>query len=151
MFYKATHSGVSIPEGVDTITRKPYASKHYLLIHGLSGDDLDTFKREQINAKGESYYMEDTDTGLPILISHGFRHDGEIYVTRAKKTNGKGVHSWYAISSEEEFDKLTKERPHMCQFTAGIAELRTTAMRVIRERVKKVSVVTVVDTGEDEL
>jgi hypothetical protein len=149
MFYKATHSGVSIPGGIDPVTREEYKAKHYLLIHGLSGDELDTFKREQVNAKGASYYMEDEETGLPIFISHGFRHAGEIYVTHAKKLNAKGVHTWYAISSEEEFDKLVKERPHMMQFDAGIKELRRTASEIIRGRTRKVTTEKV-ETVQDE-
>lgn len=149
MFYKATHSGVSIPGGIDPITRKQRSAKHYLLISGLKDEELELFKSEQVTADGKNFFMQDEETGLPIFISHGFRHDGEIYITRAKKPNAKGVHSWYAISSEEEFDKLVQERPHMCAYEAGMNALRTQAMGIIKARIRKV-ITEKVETPQDE-
>lgn len=149
MFFKATHSGVSIPGGIDPITRKQRSAKHYLLIHGLKDEELALFKSEQVTADGKNFFMEDEETGLPIFISHGFRHDGDIYITRAKKPNAKGVHTWYAISSEEEFDKLVQERPHMCAYPAGMDELRKQASNIIKTRVRRVTTEKV-ETVQDE-
>jgi hypothetical protein len=76
-----------------------------------------------------------------------------MYITRASKPNSKGVHSWYAISSEEEFDKLCRERPHMLVSEYGANELRRIAVKRIRDRVKTVAKTAVIteETGEDTL
>jgi hypothetical protein len=155
MFYKINYTGVSVPGGMDPITKVQRDPKHYFTIVGMDEATTALFASEQIDKNGSNFYKTDEKTGLPLFVSHGFQHEGEIYLTRASKPNSKGVHSWYAISSEEEFDKLCRERPHMLVSQFGADELRRTAVRRIRDRVRAVNTTgtTVVteNTAEDAL
>ncbi len=152
MFYKINYTGVSVPGGIDPITKAQRSAKHYFTIVGMNEETTALYASECIDKDGGNYFTNDDKTGLPLFISHGFHHEGEMYVTRASKPNSKGVHSWYAISSEEEFDKLCRERPHMLVSEFGGNELRRIAVRRIRERVKSaVAVKTVEETNEDSL
>jgi hypothetical protein len=149
MFYKINYTGISVPGGTDPITKQRRDAKHYFTIVGLDEETTALYASECIDKDGNNYYKTDDKTGLPLLISHGFQHEGEMYCTRAKNPNSKGVHSWYAISSEEEFVKLCEERPHMLVSQFGIDELRRIAVRRIRDRVKT-SVKAVIDTNVSE-
>ncbi len=153
MFYKINYTGVSVPGGTDPITKVQRDAKHYFTIVGMDEEATALFASEQIDKSGANFYKTDEHTGLPLFVSHGFQHDGEMYITRASKPNSKGVHSWYAISSEEEFDKLCRERPHMLVSEYGANELRRIAVKRIRDRVKTVAKTAVIteETGEDTL
>jgi hypothetical protein len=155
MFYKINYTGITVPGGMDPITKERRDAKHYFTIVGMDEETIALFASEQIDKNGSNFYKTDEKTGLPLFISHGFQHDGEMYVTRASKPNKKGVHSWYAISSEEEFDTLCKERPHMLVSEFGGNELRRLAVKRIRDRVRAVNTTgtTVVteNTAEDAL
>jgi hypothetical protein len=153
MFYKINYTGVSVPGGIDPITKVKRDAKHYFTILGMDEEAIALFASEQIDKNGGNFYKTDEKSGLPLFVSHGFQHEGEMFVTRASKANSKGVHSWYAISSEEEFTKLCEERPHMLVSQFGINELRSIGVRRIRDRVKTVvkTAVFTEETSEDTL
>jgi hypothetical protein len=125
MYYKLQFSNSAKGESFDG-TR---FVTHTFLIHGLAGDALAVFLRDNPKSR------PDSATGLPMIRSwNSKRHRGDAYCYRSNKLDPKtGLTRWFIISSGEIEKRLQEEYPALTTTDAGLNRIERMAMQEIRE------------------
>jgi hypothetical protein len=125
MYYKLQFSNSAAGESTDG---KRYVA-HTFLIHGLAGDALAQFLRDNPKSR------PDSATGLPMIRTfNNARHRGEAYAYRSASVDKlTGLNRWRVISSGEIEKRLHNEYPGLVTTDAGLNRLERMAMQELRE------------------
>ena len=125
MYYKLQFSNSAAGE---SDAGKRYVA-HTFLIHGLAGDTLAQFLRDNPKSR------PDSATGLPMIRSfNSNRHRGEAYAYRSASIDKlTGLTRWRIISSGEIEKRLHIEYAGLTATEAGLNRLERMAMQELRE------------------
>jgi hypothetical protein len=125
MYYKLQFSNSAAGESTDG---KRYVA-HTFLIHGLAGDALAQFLRDNPKSR------PDSATGLPMIRTfNNARHRGEAYAYRSSSIDKMtGLNRWRVISSGEIEKRLFTEYPMLVPHQAGQDRLSRMAIQELRE------------------
>jgi len=125
MYYKLQFSNSAAGE---SDAGKRYVA-HTFLIHGLAGDALAQFLRDNPKSR------PDSATGLPMIRSfNSNRHRGEAYAYRSTQIDKlTGLTRWRIISSGEIEKRLHIEYAGLTATEAGLNRLERMAMQELRD------------------